>query len=189
MSSFLFDIKPNRNKYRNYFVFIMKLSFLEFLKEARRNPELNPKTSINQEIQDYVDSSTEPAFVSFTSLDKLGINPNSVHKTPIGIYAFPASYVLEKTKDVSTKLSEFISVKDFGAVGDGIVDDTSAIQATLVAANGRRVLFESGKTYLITSQLIYSGNVDIESDGATPATIFHNGQSFDPIKFTGSFFI
>lgn len=68
------------------------------LLEARRNPEMNPKTSINQSIADYVESSSEPAYVSFTALDKLGINPKSIHKTPVGIYAFPAEYVIEKTK-------------------------------------------------------------------------------------------
>lgn len=68
------------------------------LLEARRNPELNPKTSINQSIADYVESSDQPAYVSFTALDKLGVNPRSIHKTPVGIYAFPADYVLEKTR-------------------------------------------------------------------------------------------
>lgn len=75
------------------------LTCLQFIQEARRNPEMNPKTSINQSIQDYVESSPEPAYVSFTALDKLGVNPQSRHKTtPVGIYAFPADYVLEKTK-------------------------------------------------------------------------------------------
>ena len=43
--------------------------------EARRNPEQNPKVSINQEIDDYVAEENEPAYVSFTTVDKLGINP------------------------------------------------------------------------------------------------------------------
>jgi hypothetical protein len=76
----------------------MKQTFLEFLAEARRNPEQNPKISINQQIDDYVDGSDpDNAFVSFTTVDKLGINPSSTYKTPLGIYAYPASYVIKKT--------------------------------------------------------------------------------------------
>lgn len=51
---------------------------------------------------------------------------------------------------VSTKLQETVSVKDFGAVGDGVTDDTNAIQNAL--DNGGLILFPSG-TYKITSRL------------------------------------
>lgn len=67
--------------------------------EARRNPEQNPKTSINQTIIDKLEATTDNIggtknlFVSFTSVDKLGINPKSEYDTPIGIYAYPALYV------------------------------------------------------------------------------------------------
>ena len=53
------------------------------------------------------------------------------------------------------KLAETVSVQDFGAVGNGIVDDTAAINAAIQAsgANGGYgvVLFPSGKTYNFTS--------------------------------------
>lgn len=67
--------------------------------EARKNPEQNPKVSINQEIDDHVAASSEPAYVSFTALDKLGINPGSKYNTPLGIYAYPAAYVQQETTD------------------------------------------------------------------------------------------
>lgn len=50
----------------------------------------------------------------------------------------------------SDKLKEWVSVKDFGAVGDGVADDTAAIQAafTHAATTGLgQVVGEAGKTY------------------------------------------
>ena len=35
------------------------------------------------------------SFASFTSLPKIGINPNSTYRTPIGIYAYNTAYVLK----------------------------------------------------------------------------------------------
>ena len=50
---------------------------------------------------------------------------------------------------VQTKLRESVSVKDFGAVGDGVTDDTAAIQAALdYAADNRKTLVFTAGTYL-----------------------------------------
>lgn len=66
------------------------------LLEARKNPAKNPKTSMNALLQKYYDQNGEDTFVSFTSVDKLGINPKSKYDTPLGIYAYPLSYVLRE---------------------------------------------------------------------------------------------
>lgn len=49
------------------------------------------------------------------------------------------------------KLSDFVSVKDFGVGGGGVTDDTAAIQACLTASAGKTVLFPSGHTYKMLS--------------------------------------
>lgn len=54
------------------------------------------------------------------------------------------------SRSVSSKLQESVSVKDFGAVGDGITDDTAAIQAAIDAS--RRIYFPVG-TYAIGAPL------------------------------------
>ncbi len=52
---------------------------------------------------------------------------------------------------------ETVSVTDFGAVGDGVTDDTSAIQAAedFCAGNNRRLCFEE-KSYYVASQIVKS---------------------------------
>ena len=55
-----------------------------------------------------------------------------------------------------------VNVKDFGAAGDGITDDTAAIQAALGAS--KHVYFPAG-TYLITSQLVLSHGHNLTGDG------------------------
>lgn len=71
----------------------------EFIAEARRNPRQNPKTSINQLIWKRGKTTVDKIagmpnfFVSFTQIEKLGVNPKSTYDTPLGIYAYPGRYV------------------------------------------------------------------------------------------------
>jgi parallel beta-helix repeat protein len=65
---------------------------------------------------------------------------------------------------VQAKLQESVSVKDFGAAGDGVTDDTAAIQAAIVASEN--VNFPKGN-YLISVSLLLTANTRITADGAT----------------------
>jgi len=75
------------------------ISFKTYIEEARKNPELNPKQSINDIIAEYLKSANyigdgiKNAYVSFTSIEKLGINPKSSYNTPLGIYSYPLTFV------------------------------------------------------------------------------------------------
>jgi len=67
-----------------------------------------------------------------------------------------------------TKLRETVSVKDFGAVGDGVADDTSKIQAAINAVNaaGGGSVFIPAGTYKV-GRVNPISNVDIYGEGAS----------------------
>jgi hypothetical protein len=59
------------------------------------------------------------------------------------------------TRTIQGKLRETVSVTDFGAVGDGVTDDTAAIQAALAAgqAQSKSIYFPAG-TYSVSTLLM-----------------------------------
>jgi len=72
--------------------------------------------------------------------------------------------------NVEDKLAQYVSVKDFGAVGDGVTDDTAAIQAAINYAIGgnSKLVFAPG-TYVTTGNTVtpYTNNtLEICGDGA-----------------------
>lgn len=77
-----------------------------------------------------------------------------------------------ETRTLSNRFAEVINVKDFGAKGDGVTDDTAAVQAAFVYAHsigGGKVIFPKS-TYLIanTSNHISIGaNLVIDFCGST----------------------
>ena len=73
---------------------------------------------------------------------------------------------MSKALKNKTKLNDMVSVKDFGAVGDGVTDDTAAIQRAIdfVSALGGTVFFPVGTYYV--SQLIYVAGITFQGVGA-----------------------
>ncbi len=86
-------------------------------------------------------------------------------------------------RTVTEKLRDIVSVKDFGAVGDGVADDTAAIQAAINASNGKRLIFPSG-TYKTSSTLTYDFSASTNPDDPRIALV-GEGSSQSVIYFTG----
>jgi hypothetical protein len=84
--------------------------------------------------------------------------------------------------NVEDKLAQYVSVKDFGAVGDGVADDTTAMQAAAayISANGGSLHIPTG-TYFITDHFYFDGsNIKIFGDGIG-ATVIKVGAWVDGI--------
>lgn len=70
------------------------------------------------------------------------------------------------SRTLRSKLQDFLSVKDFGATGDGSTDDSAAIQAAIDALStaGGRVFFPSG-TYKLGTVLTISSPICLFGEG------------------------
>jgi len=68
--------------------------------------------------------------------------------------------------DASGIASEFVSVKDYGATGDGITDDSTAIQLAINENTGRTIYFPSG-TYIIGTRVVFATNTHLAGDKDT----------------------
>ena len=82
-------------------------------------------------------------------------------------------YMLERLNTSST-----MNVETFGAVGDGVTDDTAAIQAALNFASesgGGLVQFTPGKTYAISTFIVAYDYTTIYAYGATIKSIGNTG--------------
>lgn len=79
--------------------------------------------------------------------------------------------VMSSVEMIDTKTTHIINVKSFGAVGDGVCDDTQHIQDAIDYANdnGRKVYIPKG-VYLITKPIVLNG-CSLEGE---PSNIFSN---------------
>lgn len=80
---------------------------------------------------------------------------------------------------VQTKLRESVSVKDFGAVGNGIADDTAAIQAAIDASytNYNKTVFVPNGIYKLTGRITITQGVMIMCEGSQGSS-YDSGTTF-----------
>jgi len=93
-------------------------------------------------------------------------------------------------RPINFKLQEYVSIKDFGAVGNGTADDTAAIQAAwtwAISNGGARIHVPTG-TYLVTSAINITGanNVTFEGDGIDNTIITSNSTTANVFYDSGT---
>lgn len=97
--------------------------------------------------------------------------------------------ILRKFQD---KLDEYVSVKDFGAVGDGTTDDTAAIQKAIdqvypaskfTTIATRRILDIPAGEYIISSNITIPSYAHIKGEGPMSSILKQTGGSNPLIQF------
>ena len=71
-------------------------------------------------------------------------------------------------RSLENRFADVVNVKDFGAVGDGVTDDTSAIQNAIQSANGASVYFPKG-IYITNSSISALHTAILCGDGVLKA--------------------
>ena len=126
------------------------------------------------------DGSGLPSVSSGTGTDtslRTDLGNTSVALAGAGLVGFRASNANSTARTVLSKLRDTVSVKDFGAVGDGVTDDTVAIQAALNASSN--IYLPSG-TYKTTAPLLLNSNNIIT--GAGISSVIKNTTNLSVIK-------
>lgn len=115
-----------------------------------------------------------------------GVFPELAASGGAGLVGHIATGVGAVARTVQSKLRDTVSVKDFGAVGDGVTDDAPAFQAAidhLEAIGGGRLYIPTG-TYLLDATVTVLGSGITIEGGGHQSTHIVNGQTNAPaIKF------
>jgi parallel beta-helix repeat protein len=107
---------------------------------------------------------------TYTTLPAVVTTLNNI-ESPIGssLVGYTQGSTYSSNRSVQSKLQESVSVKDFGAIGDGVTDDTTAITNAIQAGinNGFKVYFPAG--VYVCNALSFNGSstkfVKIVGDG------------------------
>lgn len=93
-------------------------------------------------------------------------------------FAAGSAMVLRPSESsVQTQLATiYVSVKDYGAVGDGLADDTVAIQTAINESRLKSLFFPDG-VYRISATLVISSEIEIIGAGTPSVTILQTAPS------------
>ncbi|MFY0596687.1 MAG: right-handed parallel beta-helix repeat-containing protein [Cognatishimia sp.] len=104
-----------------------------------------------------------------------------------GIVRIDDIEVVDITSAFHRDMMAMVDVRDFGARGDGVTDDTAAFEAANAAADGRTVLVPAG-TYLLSGGMTFTERVRFEGTVTMPReVIFSLTKNFDLPAYIDAF--
>jgi hypothetical protein len=124
--------------------------------------------------------SVAPALSS--AIEILSTQTSLIGGTDAGLVTYNQSGTGAVSRTVKAKLQETLSVKDFGAVGDGVTNDANAFNAANTASGVAAVYVPAG-TYLITGTVtgnFFTFGVVTISSGSVNSIIQYNDLSSPP---------
>jgi hypothetical protein len=126
-----------------------------------------------------VDMVWNGAIFGHFGLDLTGPNGGAVRVDDISIEDVTSVFIRD--------MMGVVDVRDYGAIGDGIADDSAAFEAADAAANGREVLVSAG-TYFLNDNVTLQNQVRFEGTVTMPAVnmlIFQ--KNFDYATYVDAF--
>ena len=105
---------------------------------------------------------------------------------PLGNLQFLQSGTGAVTRTAESKLKDIVSVKDFGAVGDGLTDDTAAIQS---AVNRLKTITDSlpATLYFPPGSYKVTDSIDFSASGGERMEIIGGGGSIEAVTILASY--
>lgn len=102
-----------------------------------------------------------------TTQDVLSVSNAGVVSFPQGLGNISSGTAIATgsttARSLANRFADVLNVKDFGAIGNGVTDDTAAIQAAInfaISAGGTQVYFDTGN-YLVSSTITINGSVSL----------------------------
>ena len=128
-----------------------------------------PPTATEVELGEIAINAADSELYTKDTAGKINVFSNNQSIASKAAFTQAGTGAVQRT--IESKLQDALSVKDFGAVGDEVADDTAAIQAAFDRAvqTGKAVYFPAGK-YLV-SQITVSKSVSFFGDGRTNTRI------------------